>query len=365
MPKVFYEDVTKKFETITAVNGLNLEIKDGEFMVLLGPSGCGKTTALRMVAGLEEPTEGEIYIADRPITSVTPSKRNVAMVFQSYALYPHMTTLGNIAFPLKMMGVAKEERERKVNETAKLLNIERLLNKRPSKLSGGEQQRVALARAIVREPVVFLLDEPLSNLDAKLRVKMRFELRKLLKEELAITTIYVTHDQVEAMTMADRIAIMNKGILQQVGKPTEIFDNPTNEFVAGFIGSPPMNLVEGNLIQRNGSLLLDSGGLVLPMPQIHQKLLSRFKRIIVGFRAQHIDVEMKKQETPLCFLEGMLTGIERLGIEMFGHLMYGDQRIVLLLPPDIAVDSGNRVYWTPRSDKMFFFDPETKNTIDV
>lgn len=362
MPRVLYEDVTKNFEKLTAVDNLNLEINDGEFLVLLGPSGCGKTTALRMVAGLEEPSEGEIYIADRPISGVSPSKRNVAMVFQNYALYPHMTILNNISFPLKMKGVAKKEREKKAKETARLVNIEHLLDKRPSQLSGGEQQRVALARAIVREPVVFLLDEPLSNLDAKLRVKMRFELRKLLKEELRITTIYVTHDQVEAMTMADRIAIMNKGVLQQVGKPTNIFNRPVNAFVAGFIGTPPMNLVEGNLIERNGSLFLDAGSLVLPMPQTLQKLSSRLKRIIVGFRAQHTDVEMKKQES---YLEGILLGIERLGTEMFGHVAYGDQEVVLMLSPDIVVTSGDMIYWTPQLYKMYFFDPENKITIDV
>jgi multiple sugar transport system ATP-binding protein len=362
MPRVLYEDVTKKFDTITAVQSLNLEVNDGEFLVLLGPSGCGKTTALRMIAGLEEPTEGEIYIADRPITDVSPSKRNVAMVFQSYALYPHMTTFENIAFPLKMMGIDKKEREKKAKETAKLINIEHLLNKRPSQLSGGEQQRVALGRAIVREPVVFLLDEPLSNLDAKLRVRMRFELRRLLKEELGITTIYVTHDQVEAMTMADRIAIMDKGVLQQVDKPTVIFDNPANVFVAGFIGTPPMNIVEGNIIEQNGSLFLDTGLLVLPIPQTLKKLSSRLKKIIVGFRAQHIDIKLKKQES---YIEGMLLGIERLGTENFGHVSYGDQEVVLMLPPDMEVTSGDIIYWAPRSKKMYFFDPETNISIDI
>ena len=362
MPRVLYEGVTKKFGNITAVDNLNLEIHDGEFMVLLGPSGCGKTTALRMVAGLEEPTDGEIYIADQSITGIDPSKRNIAMVFQSYALYPHMSTYGNIAFPLKMMGVTKEEREKRAREAAKLLNIEPLLNKRPSKLSGGEQQRVALARAIVREPVVFLLDEPLSNLDAKLRVRMRFELRKLLKEELGITTIYVTHDQVEAMTMADRIAILEQGKLQHVGKPSEIFDTPTNIFVAGFIGTPPMNIIEGDIIEQNGSLFLDAGTLVLPIPQPYQKHALRLKRITVGFRAQHIEVQLGKQEG---FLAGMLLGIERLGTEMFGHVAYGDIEVILMLPPDLKLNSGDTVYWAPKSDKMYFFDPEAQTAIYV
>ena len=346
MPRVLYEDVFKKFEKKTAVSKLNLEIKDGEFMVLLGPSGCGKTTSLRMIAGLEEPTEGEIYIDDRPITNVNPARRNVAMVFQNYALYPHMTVLGNITFPLRMKGIAKEEREKKGLEIAKLLNIEDLVDKRPSQLSGGEQQRVALARALVREPIVFLLDEPLSNLDAKLRVRMRFELRKLLKEELSITTVYVTHDQVEAMTMADRIAIMDNGELQQVGKPTEIFNNPINAFVAGFIGNPPMNIVEGNLIERNGSIFLESETFVLPISQTHQKIASKFKRVMTGFRPQHINVEMKEREG---YLKGILIGIERLGTEMFGHVVYDDLEVIIMVPPDSILTNGD-VRFTSESE---------------
>jgi multiple sugar transport system ATP-binding protein len=363
MPRVLYKDVTKIFDNkMIAVKDLNLEIEDGEFLVLLGPSGCGKSTTLRMIAGLDEPTEGEIYIADQPITGTNPSKRNVAMVFQNYALYPHMTVLSNIVFPLMMMGMKKEEREKKSLEVAKLLNIEPLLNKRPSQLSGGEQQRVALARAIVREPVVFLLDEPLSNLDAKLRVKMRFELRKLLKEELAITTVYVTHDQVEAMTMADRIAIMNKGVLQQVGNPSDIFDNPTNAFVASFIGNPPMNIVEGDLLEKNGSLFVNTGSLTLPIHSTDQKLASRFKRMMVGFRAQYTDVELKKHEKNI---EGKLLGIEKLGTEMFGYLVYDDHQIIIELPPEIPLTNSDTIYWAPRLDKIYFFDPETETTIDI
>jgi multiple sugar transport system ATP-binding protein len=360
MPRVPYKGVTKKFGNITAVDNLNLEIQDGEFMVLLGPSGCGKTTALRCIAGLETPEEGEIYIGDQLITDVDPSKRNVAMVFQSYALYPHMSAYGNIAFPLKMMGVPKNEINRKVREAARLLNIEHLLDKRPYHLSGGEQQRVALARAIVREPVVFLLDEPLSNLDAKLRVRMRFELRRLLKEKLGITTIYVTHDQVEAMTMADRIAIMRQGKLQQVGKPSEIFHKPANIFVAGFIGTPSMNIIGGNLIERKGLLCLDAGAFVIPVPRTYRKLASRFKRIMVGFRPQHVEVGLQKDKG---FLEGVLLGVERLGTEMFGHLVYGDQEVILMLPPDLEVNSGDTIYWAPKSDKMYLFDAETQKAI--
>ncbi|OLS24724.1 MAG: Trehalose/maltose import ATP-binding protein MalK [Candidatus Heimdallarchaeota archaeon LC_3] len=362
MARVIYKNVLKKFDKKTAVDNLNLEIEDGEFLVLLGPSGCGKTTALRMIAGLEEPTEGDIYIGDQSIVGINPSKRNVAMVFQNYALYPHMSIFGNINFPLLMRGVKKEEREKKSLEVAKLLNIEPLLDKRPSQLSGGEQQRVALARAIVREPVVFLLDEPLSNLDAKLRVKMRFELRKLLKDELATTTVYVTHDQVEAMTMADKIAIMNEGTLQQVGKPTDIFDKPVNVFVASFIGNPPMNIVEGNLLERNGSVFVDIDLYTLSLPPMAQKLTSRFKRIIVGFRPQHVDVEIKKHDS---YIEGKLLGIEKLGTEMYGYLAYNDQQIIIALPTEIPLTDSDTIYWSPRLDKMYFFDPETEMTIDI
>jgi multiple sugar transport system ATP-binding protein len=360
MPPVLYKGVTKRFGNVTAVNDFNLEIQDGEFMVLLGPSGCGKTTALRLVAGLEEPDEGEIYIGDRLITGVDPSKRNVAMVFQSYALYPHMSTYGNIAFPLKMMGVPREERDKKVREAARLLNIEHLLNKRPYHLSGGEQQRVALARAIVREPVVFLLDEPLSNLDARLRIRMRFELRRLLKEKLGITTIYVTHDQVEAMTMADRIAIMKAGKLQQVGEPHEIFAKPANVFVAGFIGSPSMNIIEGNLTEQKGELYLDAETFTMHIPSIYGKLVSRFKRLMVGFRPQHVEVKLRKEKG---FLEGKLLGIERLGTEMYGHIVYDNKEIVLMLPTDLKVNSGDTIYWAPQMDKLYFFDVKTQRAV--
>ena len=353
MARVLYKSVTKKFGDITAVDDLNLEIHDGEFMVFLGPSGCGKTTALRLVAGLEDTTEGEVYIGEQLINDVDPSKRDVAMVFQNYALYPHMSAYGNIAFPLRMFGVPKEKRHHKVLAVAELLDIKPLLNKQPNHLSGGEQQRVALARAIVREPSVFLLDEPLSNLDAKLRVRMRFELRKLLKETLGTTSIYVTHDQVEAMTMADRIAIIQHGKLQQVGQPNEIFDEPSNTFVASFIGSPAMNIVEGDLSEREGLLYLDAGTLTLPIPKTYRNLVSKFKRIVVGFRPQHMQVEFKKQKG---FLQGTLLGVERLGTEMFCHLEYGDTEIVLMLPPDSEAKTGDKVYWLPDPDKIHFFD---------
>ena len=243
MATVTFDGVWKKFGEVVAVNDLNLKIDDGEFMVLVGPSGCGKTTSLRMIAGLEEITEGTLSIGDRVVNHVAPKDRDIAMVFQSYALYPHMTVRDNMAFGLKLRKTPKDEIERRVNEAAAMLSCENLLDRKPRELSGGQRQRVALGRAIVREPAVFLMDEPLSNLDAKLRVQTRAEIARL-HQRLGTTTVYVTHDQVEAMTMGERIAVMSEARLQQVGSPQELYDHPDNRFVAGFIGSPSMNFLE-------------------------------------------------------------------------------------------------------------------------
>ena len=239
-------DVEKRWGSVIGVARQNLDIADGEFLVLLGPSGCGKTTTMRMIAGLDYPTEGEIYIGDRRVTDDRPKDRDVAMVFQNYGLYPHMTVAGNIGYPLKVRGVARSERHTMVQAAARKVELEPLLDRRPRELSGGQRQRVALARAIVRRPQLFLMDEPLSNLDAKLRVSMRAEI-KHLQHELGITTVYVTHDQIEAMTMAHRVAVMRAGVIQQLAPPEEIYNDPANLFVAGFIGSPPMNLLRGAL----------------------------------------------------------------------------------------------------------------------
>ena len=247
MAKIVFEGVTKEFgDEVVAVDDLSLEIQDGEFMVLVGPSGCGKSTILRMLAGLEDVTAGEIWIDDRQVTDLSSKERDIAMVFQNYALYPHMTVQENIAFGLKLRRVAKEERERKAREVARVLGIENLLERKPVALSGGQRQRVAMGRAMIREPVAFLMDEPLSNLDAKLRVQMRAELARL-HDRLRTTTVYVTHDQVEAMTLGDRVAVLRDGLLQQVDTPQRLFARPINLFVAAFVGSPPMNLVEGRV----------------------------------------------------------------------------------------------------------------------
>src|SRR5256714_12837065 len=263
LARVEIKGLRKEFEGTVAIEGLNLSIKDKEFVVLLGPSGCGKTTTLRCVAGLEDADAGEIYIGDQLVNELDPKDRNVAMVFQSYALYPHMTVYGNMAFPLENARVAEREINERVNRTARLLQIEALLSRKPAQLSGGQRQRVALRRAIVREPSVFLMDEPLSNLDAQLRVHMRAELKRLQKD-LGVTTIYVTHDQVEAMTMGDRIAILNHGELQQYDTPRRVYVHPSNHFVAGFVGSPPINSIECTLTKEG---VLDAGDFHIPIPE--------------------------------------------------------------------------------------------------
>ena len=258
MAQVVIKDLTKTFKTVVVVNKMNLEIRDKEFLVLVGPSGCGKTTALRMVAGLEEATDGEIYIGDRLVNDVSPKDRDIAMVFQNYALYPHMSVYDNMAFGLKLRKVPKNDIQQRVKEAAELLGLADLLNRKPKQLSGGQRQRVALGRAIVREPKVFLIDEPLSNLDAKLRVQTRAELIKLHRR-LGITTIYVTHDQVEAMTMGDRIVVMKDGIVQQVDSPLGLYNSPANMFVAGFIGTPSMNFVDAKITNGSQGFVIDAG----------------------------------------------------------------------------------------------------------
>src|SRR5438067_9797829 len=259
MARVEFDDVSKIFADGTrAVDKLDLQITDGEFMVLVGPAGCGKTTALRMVAGLEDISDGVVRIGERVVNDLTPKRRDIAMVFQSYALYPHLSVRDNIAFPLKIAKVPKDEIGRRVDEAARILDLEPYLKRKPRALSGGQRQRVAMGRAIVRQPAVFLMDEPLSNLDAKLRVQMRADIKKI-QSNLGVTSIYVTHDQVEAMTMGDRVAVMRKGQLQQVAPPQELYDRPVNLFVGGFIGSPAMNMLESTLDQQNGTMVAQLG----------------------------------------------------------------------------------------------------------
>src|SRR5574341_421211 len=300
MAGVKYDHVTKKFSDVTAVNDLTLDVKDKEFLVLVGPSGCGKTTALRLLAGLEEVTNGNIMIGDRVVNDVPPKDRDIAMVFQSYALYPHMSVYDNMAFGLRLRKTPKTEIDRRVKEAAEILGIGELLTRKPKQLSGGQRQRVALGRAIVREPAVFLFDEPLSNLDAKLRVQTRAEISKL-HQRLETTFIYVTHDQVEAMTMGTRIAVMRDGVLQQLDTPQQLYDYPANTFVAGFIGSPAMNFFdstvtgsfEGEPGGDRGNLYLDTGSFRLPVPANKRDRLKAYvgRTVILGIRPEDIDLK--------------------------------------------------------------------------
>jgi ABC-type sugar transport system ATPase subunit len=336
MASVTYDHVTKTFGDTTAVDDLLLDISDGEFMVLVGPSGCGKTTALRMLAGLEKVSDGRVLIGERVVNNVAPQHRDIAMVFQSYALYPHMTVYDNLAFGLRNQKVPRRDIERRVHRAAEILALDPLIKRKPKQLSGGQRQRVALGRAIVREPAAFLMDEPLSNLDAKLRVQTRAEILKL-QQELKTTTIYVTHDQVEAMTMGDRIAVMNHGVLQQVGTPEELYENPRNLFVAGFIGSPAMNLVPGPIV--------DGGG----------------NNRIVGFRPEHIDVGNGHVDG-LRF-DARIEVVEYLGDEQLVHMTRKDTSLQAKLPVEQRVSAGDELTFVVPRDKLRIFDAETEERV--
>ncbi|SMB97284.1 carbohydrate ABC transporter ATP-binding protein, CUT1 family [Thermanaeromonas toyohensis ToBE] len=322
MAGVRLEGVSKVFGNITAVAKMDLDIKDGEFLVLVGPSGCGKTTTLRMVAGLETPTEGEIYIGERRVTHLEPKDRDIAMVFQNYALYPHMKVYDNMAFGLRLRRVPREEIDRRVKEAAEMLGIAGLLDRYPKELSGGQRQRVALGRAIVRHPQVFLMDEPLSNLDAKLRVQTRAELIKL-HQRLKTTVIYVTHDQVEAMTMGTRIVVMKDGVVQQVGTPQEIYNRPGNMFVAGFIGSPPMNFIKGILEQVDGKLFFKGKGITFNLSFVKLGELPDNKEIILGVRPEHLTLHQEESTTASVafgyYIPCIVEVVEHIGAEAIIH----------------------------------------------
>ncbi|TMK35338.1 MAG: sn-glycerol-3-phosphate ABC transporter ATP-binding protein UgpC [Actinobacteria bacterium] len=341
MATVTFDHVTKKYaEDVTAVDDLHLEIEDGEFLVLVGPSGCGKTTALRCVAGLEDITFGRLLIGERVVNHVPSKDRNIAMVFQSYALYPHMTVYDNLAFGLKLMKTDKQEIKRRVQEAARVLDLEKLLDRKPKALSGGQRQRVALGRAIVREPQAFLMDEPLSNLDAKLRVQTRAEILRL-QQRLGVTTIYVTHDQVEAMTMGERIAVMSNGVLQQVGAPPQLYDHPVNVFVAAFIGSPAMNFATAKAAQQR-----------------------RGKDLLIGFRPE--DLQLNGQPGPGAVrLPAKVDVVEYLGHEELLHAQAEGQEIVALVPSDKKVRVGDEVQFAIPCEKLHVFDPETEENLVV
>ncbi|MGB9613061.1 MAG: ABC transporter ATP-binding protein [Candidatus Margulisiibacteriota bacterium] len=330
MARVLLENVTKKFDEVVAVKNINLEINDKEFVVLVGPSGCGKTTTLRMIAGLEEVSEGKIYIGDRLVNDVPPKDRNIAMVFQSYALYPHMKVYDNLAFGLKLRGVPKKEIDQRVAEAAEILGLTDLLNRLPKQLSGGQRQRVALGRAIVRNPQVFLMDEPLSNLDAKLRVQMRAELQKLHKK-LETTVVYVTHDQVEAMTLGQRVAVILNGELQQVDSPLKVYEKPANRFVAGFIGSPPMNFVKGVIRKKNETYIFECEGFSFEVPAEIDHLLEPFvdKEIIFGIRPEDIwDVPSSGWIQDKFLVETKVNFRELMGAETFVYVHAGPVALI-------------------------------------
>ena len=358
MASVTCDHVGKKFGDFTALNDLNIQIQDKEFLVLVGPSGCGKTTALRCLAGLEEVTSGKVMIADQVVNDVAPKDRDIAMVFQSYALYPHMTVYDNMAFGLKLRKVPKDQIKRRVEEAAKILDIEHLLKRKPRELSGGQRQRVAVGRAIVREPKVFLFDEPLSNLDAKLRVQTRAQISKL-HQSLQTTFIYVTHDQTEAMTMATRIAVMNKGILQQLETPQNLYDRPANLFVAGFIGSPAMNFFPAHLVKDADGLCIDTGEINVRIPDERANTYMPYagREIIFGIRPEDIH---NRAFVPSGIHTGMIDAkvdvTELMGNEIFLYLVSGKNNFVARVDPRTRFQIGEHVQLAFNMDNFHIFD---------
>ncbi|MCP4291589.1 MAG: sn-glycerol-3-phosphate ABC transporter ATP-binding protein UgpC [bacterium] len=357
MANVKFSQVTKRFGKVTAVQNLNLEIADKEFMTLVGPSGCGKSTTLNMLAGLEELDEGEIYIGDHLMNDVPPGDRNIAMMFQSYALYPHMKVFDNMAFALRIQKTSRPEIERRVQEAAQLLGIEDLLQRKPAQLSGGQRQRVALGRAIVRDPDVFLLDEPLSNLDAILRVQMRADLRLLFKR-LGSTVVYVTHDQAEAMTMSDRLVVFNSGVIQQVGTPIEVYRQPANQFVARFIGSPPINLIHGRIeASTNGhQFVTPDFSLSLPAGIVNHDWPSE---VVVGIRAEDISLRPAGMGIPAA-----IKLVEHLGSENIIFAMASEQMITLKSEKETIVAPDENIGLEVSPSALNFFDPTSEQRLE-
>ncbi|HHH41264.1 MAG TPA: ABC transporter ATP-binding protein [Chloroflexi bacterium] len=365
MASVTYEHVTKRFGDVVAVKDLNIHIEDKEFLVFVGPSGCGKSTSLRMLAGLEEITEGNIYIGDRLVNDVPPKDRDIAMVFQSYALYPHMSVYDNMAFGLRLRKVNKQEIDRRVHEAAKILGIEELLDRKPKQLSGGQRQRVAVGRAIVREPNVFLMDEPLSNLDAKLRVQARAEISKL-HQRLETTFIYVTHDQVEAMTMGTRIAVLKDGVLQQIDKPQVLYDTPVNMFVAGFIGSPAMNFIEAKLVEHNGKVAVDCQDFILDIPDdkaaVYRPHLG--KEVVFGIRPEDThDPQYAPPGINKAIVEAKVDVTELMGNEIIVYLMTTHDQFMGRFDPRTSARVGNTIPVAFNMDRIHIFDKQTELAI--
>ncbi len=362
MAEVALENVTKVYPgDVVAVNDVTLEIEDKELLVLVGPSGCGKSTSLRMVAGLEDVTQGTIRIGERVVNDVPPKDRDIAMVFQNYALYPHMTVYKNMAFGLKLRKYPKADIDQRVNETAALLGIQNLLDRRPKALSGGQRQRVALGRAIVRQPAAFLFDEPLSNLDAKLRVEMRAELSKLHRR-LGTTMIYVTHDQVEAMTLGDRIAVMKDGVIQQLAAPLELYNRPVNKFVAGFLGTPPMNFIQGRIEESGGKILFNEGSAKVEMPAwVRQAMTAVSSReVLLGVRPE--DITISASPGPV---RAKVSVVEPLGDEMIVYVATDYHDLICKAPSHQKVTVDEVVGLTFDVAKAHLFDPETGRNISL
>lgn len=366
MAQVRLEHVWKIYDNkVEAVKDANVTVEDKEFTVLLGPSGCGKTTTLRMIAGLEEITRGKIYIEGKVVNDVEPKDRDIAMVFQNYALYPHMTVYENMAFGLKLRKFPKDEIDRRVKEAARILGIENLLDRKPRQLSGGQRQRVAVGRAIVRNPKVFLFDEPLSNLDAKLRVQMRAELKKL-HHRLEATIIYVTHDQVEAMTMANKIVVMREGRIQQIGDPHTIYNKPANIFVAGFIGSPAMNFINAKIVRGEGGLWVQASGFKVKIPKDYEDALANWidKDVIFGIRPENVyDKMFAFAPTEENTVRGMVDVVEPLGSETILHVKVGDDQIVAKVDPKTKAQEGQEIDLVFDMEAMHVFDKDTEEAI--
>lgn len=366
MAKVKLEHVTKVFDgSVIAVKDANLEVEDKEFTVLVGPSGCGKTTTLRMIAGLEDLSEGKIYIDNRVVNNVLPKDRDIAMVFQNYALYPHMSVYENMAFALKLRKISRLEIDDSVKSAARLLGIESLLDRKPKQLSGGQRQRVALGRAIVRKPKVFLFDEPLSNLDAKLRVQMRAEIIKLHKK-IATTIVYVTHDQVEAMTMGNTIVVMKDGEIQQIDSPINVYNNPSNKFVAGFIGSPSINFFDGSLTKKSGKLYFIGDGFSLEIPPKISAQLTTFtgKSIILGIRPEDIYHKPYSANAEIpAELKALVEVVEPLGSEYVVRFLVSDTPFTARLEPKEQPKMGEKMDIVFDMSKVHFFDPTTEKTM--
>ncbi|MBE6565111.1 MAG: sn-glycerol-3-phosphate ABC transporter ATP-binding protein UgpC [Ruminococcaceae bacterium] len=368
MASLSFKHIYKKYPGgVTAVSDFCLEVKDKEFIIFVGPSGCGKSTTLRMIAGLEEITEGELFIGDKLVNDIAPKDRDIAMVFQNYALYPHMTVFDNMAFGLKLRKTPKEEIKRRVEEAARILDITHLLDRRPKALSGGQKQRVALGRAIVREPRVFLLDEPLSNLDAKLRAQMRTELTKIHKK-LGTTFIYVTHDQVEAMTMASRIVVMKDGIIQQVDTPQNLYDLPVNTFVAGFLGTPPMNFLEAKLVKSGGDVFVTWGEskIKLPAEKAGAEELQDYigKEVIIGIRPEAIhDEPMYLSSMPDSTVDAYVEVTELMGAEIYLYMVNEEQNLTARVSSRSTTRAGDTIKIAIDPSRIHIFDKDTERSV--